>query len=142
MGKRLSRSEARQEAFKLIFGINQHTDDLEFLFNNLLEENPKAAEAMPYIREAVEGVLKHYDELSGIISQNLAAGWRLERISKPSRAILMLAIYEIRYIEDVPERVAVNEAVELAKLFDEPQAASFVNGVLAGVLKNESVSRD
>ena len=135
MGKRLSRSEARQEAFKLIFGINQHTDDLDFQFSNLLEENPKAAESMPYIRKVVEGVLEHYDELSEIISRNLAQGWRIERISKPSRAILMLAVYEIKDVEDVPERVAVNEAVELAKLFDEPQAASFVNGVLAGVLK-------
>jgi len=135
MGKRLSRSEARQEAFKLIFGLNQHTDDLEFLFGNLLEENPKAEEAMPYIREVTEGVLAHYDELSEIISRNLAKGWTIERISKPSRAILMLAVYEIKYVEDVPERVAVNEAVELAKLYDEPQAAPFVNGVLAGVLK-------
>ena len=135
MGKRLSRSEARQEAFKLIFGLNQHTDDLEFLFGNLLEENPKAEESMPYIREVTEGVLAHYDELSEIISRNLAKGWTIERISKPSRAILMLAVYEIKYVEDVPERVAVNEAVELAKLYDEPQAAPFVNGVLAGVLK-------
>ena len=135
MGKRLSRSEARQEAFKLIFGINQHTDDLEFLFENLIEENPKAEESMPYIREVVEGVAAHYDELSEIISRNLAEGWKIERISKPSRAILLLAVYEIKYVEDVPERVAVNEAVELAKKFDEPQAAPFVNGVLAGVLK-------
>lgn len=135
MGKRLSRSEARQEAFKLIFGLNQHTDDLEFLFGNLLEENPKAEESMPYIREVVEGVLAHYDELSEIISRNLAKGWTIERISKPSRAILMLAVYEIKYVEDVPERVAVNEAVELAKLYDEPQAAPFVNGVLAGVIR-------
>ena len=135
MGKRLSRSEARQEAFKLIFGINQHNDDLEFLFDNLTEENPKAEEAMPYIREVVEGVSAHYDELSEIISRNLAKGWTIERISKPSKAILMLAIYEIKYVEDVPERVAVNEAVELAKKFDEPQAAPFVNGVLAGVLR-------
>ncbi len=135
MGKRLSRSEARQEAFKLIFGLNQHTDDLEFLFGNLLEENPKAEESMPYIREVVEGVLAHYDGLSEIISRNLAKGWTIERISKPSRAILMLAVYEIKYVEDVPERVAVNEAVELAKLYDEPQAAPFVNGVLAGVIR-------
>ena len=135
MGKKLSRSEARQEAFKLIFGINQHADDVDFLFENLLNETPKAAESMPYIRDVVEGVLNHYDELSEIISRNLAPGWRIERISKTSRAILLLAVYEIRYVEDVPERVAVNEAVELAKKFDEPQAASFVNGVLAGVLK-------
>ena len=135
MGKRISRSEARQEAFKLIFELNQHMEETDFLFENLSLENPKAMSAMPYIKEVVTGVLTHYDELLGIISANLAEGWKVERISKPSRAILMLAIYEIKYVEDVPQKVAVNEAVELAKTFDEPQSASFVNGVLAGVLK-------
>lgn len=135
MGKRISRSEARTEAFKLIFELNQHMDETEFLFENLSLENPKAVSAMPYIKEVVTGVLEHYNELSGVISAHLGKGWTIERISKPSRAILMLAIYEIKYVDDVPPKVAVNEAVELAKTFDEPQSASFVNGVLAGVLK-------
>ena len=135
MGKRISRSEARQEAFKLVFELNQHMDETDFLFENLLSENPKAISAMPYIKEVVTGISEHYEELLDIISKNLADGWKVERISKPSRAILMLAIYEIKYVEDVPQKVAVNEAVELAKMFDEPQSAAFVNGVLAGVLK-------
>jgi len=135
MGKKFSRKDARQEAFKLIFGLNQHTDELEFLFENLTADTPEAISAMPYIREVVTGVLEHYDELLEIISKNLKKGWSIERISKPARAILLLAVYEIKYVEDVPEKVAVNEAVELAKMFDEPQSAAFVNGVLAGVLK-------
>lgn len=135
MGKRISRSEARREAFKLVFELNQHRDELEFLFENLREERPEAECAMPYIKEVVSGVSAHYDELLDIISENLASGWKVERISKPARAILMLAVYEIKYVSDVPEKVAVNEAVELAKEFDEPSCAAFVNGVLAGVLK-------
>ena len=135
MGKRISRSEARREAFKLIFCLNQHTDELDFLFENLIEECPEAEGAMPYIKEVVSGVLTHYDELLEIIGANLKEGWTVERISKTSRAILLLAVYEIKYVGDVPEKVAVNEAVELAKAFDEPSSAAFVNGVLAGVLK-------
>ncbi|MBR4723862.1 MAG: transcription antitermination factor NusB [Clostridia bacterium] len=135
MGKKFSRREARQEAFKLIFELNQHMDELEFLFENLSSENPKTEEAMPYIREVVTGVSNHYDEIVEIICENLLKGWKIERISKPSRAILLLAIYEIKYVDDVPDKVAINEAVELAKTFDEPQNAAFVNGVLAGVLK-------
>ena len=135
MGKRISRSDARKEAFKLIFQLNQHKDELDFLFENLMEELPEAESAMPYIKDTVKGVLAHYDELSAIISEHLAKGWRIERISKPARAILMLAVYEIKYADDVPERVAVNEAVEIAKEFDEPSCAAFINGVLAGVLK-------
>ena len=135
MSRRLSRSEARCEAFKLIFEVNQHKDDVDFLFDNLLNEEPKSASSLPYIKATVLGVLEKYDELSEIISQNLSEGWRIERISKVSRAILMLAIYEIKYIDDVPDKVAINEAVELAKKLDEVGAGAFVNGGLAGVLK-------
>jgi N utilization substance protein B len=135
MGKKFSRREARQEAFKLIFGLNQHMDELEFLLDNFSSENPEAENAMPYICEVVKGVSNRYDELTGIICENLLKGWTIERITKVSRAILMLAIYEMKYVDDVPDKVAINEAVELAKTFDEPQNAAFVNGVLAGVLK-------
>lgn len=142
MGKKFSRHDARKEAFKLIFELNQHTEELDFLFENLLLECPEAENSMPYIKAVVTGSLDRYREISEIISQNLAKGWTIERISKPSRAILILAIYEIKYADDVPAKVAVNEAVELAKEFDEPSAAAFVNGVLAGVIKNEPLSRD
>ncbi|MBQ7751679.1 MAG: transcription antitermination factor NusB [Clostridia bacterium] len=135
MGKKFSRHDARKEAFKLIFELNQHTDELDFLFDNLLLECPLAESSMPYIKSVVTGSLECYDEIIKIISENLAKGWTVERISKPSRAILILAIYEIKYADDVPAKVAVNEAVELAKEFDEPPAAAFVNGVLSGVIK-------
>jgi len=135
MNKKLSRSQARCEAFKLIFELNQHSEELDFLFDNLTEEMPESMTSMPYIRGVVTGVLERMEELTDVINSNLKKGWTINRISKVSRAILLLAIYEIKYVEDVPDRVAVNEAVELAKQFDEPTAASFVNGVLAGVLK-------
>lgn len=135
MKKKLSRSEARCEAFKIIFSMNQHKDDLDFLFENLLLESPYAESSMPYIKSTVLGVLEKEDELLSIISDNLASGWRLERISKVAKSVLLLAVYEIKYAEDVPSAVAINEAVELSKKFDEPDSSSFVNGVLAGVVK-------
>ena len=135
MSRKLSRSEARSEAFKLIFELNQHMDDVDFLFDNLMNEVPQSMSSMPYIKNVVLGVMDKYDELSEAISANLAGGWRLERISKVARAVLMLAIYEIRYVDDVPDKVAINEALELAKKFDEPDSSAFVNGVLAGVVK-------
>ncbi len=135
MGKKLSRSRARCEAFKLIFQLNQHKDDVDFLFDNLMNELPESIESMPYIKAAVLGVMDKEEELLDAISRNLKKGWRIERISKAARSILMLAVYEIRYMDDVPEKVAINEAVELAKQFDEPESSAFVNGVLAGVVK-------
>ena len=135
MKKKLSRSEARCEAFKIIFSLNQHRDDVDFLFENLASENPASVTSMPYIKSTVSGVLEKEEELLEIISQNLAKGWRLDRISKVAKSVLLLAVYEIKFSEDVPAPVAINEAVELCKTFDEPDTASFVNGVLAGVVK-------
>ena len=135
MSKKLSRSQARCEAFKLIFGLNQHTDDVDFLFDNLMNEVPQSISSMPYIKNVVMGVMDKYDEISEIIEENLKDGWRLDRISKVAKAVLMLAIYEIKYVDDVPEKVEINEAIELEKKFDEPDSSSFVNGVLAGVVK-------
>lgn len=135
MGKKLSRSQARCEAFKLIFELNQHKDELDFLFDELMNERPESVTSMSYIKGVVTGVMDHEEELLDAVSENLSDGWRVERISKVARAVLMLAIYEIRYVEDVPEKVAINEALELAKKFGEPDSSSFVNGVLAGVVK-------
>ena len=135
MSGKLSRSRARCEAFKLIFELNQHKDDVDFLFDNLMNELPESINAMPYIKNVVLGVMDKETELLDEISRNLAKGWRIDRISKVARAVLMLAVYEIKYVDDVPEKVAINEAVELAKKFDEPDSSAFVNGVLAGVVK-------
>ncbi len=134
MSKKLSRSQARCEAFKIIFQLNQHMDDVDFLLDNLMNELPASITSMAYIKNVVYGVMEKYDELTGIISDNLADGWKVERISKVARAVLLLAIYEIKYVEDVPEKVAINEALELAKKFDMPDSSVFVNGVLAGVV--------
>lgn len=135
MKKKLSRSEARCEAFKIIFSLNQHKDDVDFLFENLAEENPASVTSMPYIKSTVLGVLEKEEELLQIISENLAEGWRLDRISKVAKSVLLLAIYEIKYSDDVPAPVAINEAVELSKKFDEPDSSAFVNGVLRGAIK-------
>ncbi|MBR5809251.1 MAG: transcription antitermination factor NusB [Clostridia bacterium] len=134
MSKKLSRSQARCEAFKIIFQLNQHMDDVDFLLDNLMNELPASITSMPYIKNVVYGVMDKYDELTGIISENLKDGWKVERISKVARAVLLLAIYEIKYVEDVPDKVAINEAIELAKKFDMPDSSVFVNGVLAGVV--------
>ena len=109
-------------------------DDVDFLLDNLMNELPASITSMPYIKNVVYGVMDKYDELTGIISENLKDGWKVERISKVARAVLLLAIYEIKYVEDVPDKVAINEAIELAKKFDMPDSSVFVNGVLAGVV--------
>ena len=68
----------------------------------------------------------------------MSDGWKIDRISKVSLAILKLAIYEIKYMDDIPVKVSINEAVELDKKFDEPDNSSFINGVLGGFCRKNN----
>ena len=77
---------------------------------------------------------KNKEEITEKISSNLKTNWKLERISKIDLAILKLAIYELKYTE-IPFKVAINEAVELAKKYGEDASKNFVNGILASVIK-------
>lgn len=132
MGRKQSRSEARAEAFKLIFQMQTNHDDLEFLIQQMLANRPKSIDNIEYIRKVVFGVFEKNDELEQDISDNLSQRWPLERVSKVALSVLKLAVYEIKYVDDVPDKVAINEAVELEKKYDEPDNSAFVNGVLGG----------
>lgn len=136
--KKQSRTQARTEAFKLIFQAETNNDDMEFLIQHMLEEKPEAFYNIDYIRKVVFGTIEKKEELEADISENLMSGWKIERIPKVALCVLKLAIFEIKYVEDVPERVAANEAVELEKKYDEPELSSFVNGVLGGFLKKRA----
>lgn len=133
--KRQTRTQAREEAFKLIFQAETNSDDIDFLIAHMLSECPEAESNLEYIKKAVMGVVEKNDELEAEIAGNLTEGWRIGRISKTALCVLKLAVFEIKYIDDVPDRVAVNEAVELDKKYDEPENSAFVNGVLGGFLK-------
>lgn len=135
MGKRQTRSEARTEAFKLIFQTQVNDEELDFLFEQMLEENPKSIDNIDYIKTAVIGTVEKRSEIDGEIEKNLTKGWKIDRITKVSLAVLRLAIFEIKYLADVPTNVAINEALEIEKKFDNPDNSAFVNGVLAGFVK-------
>ena len=87
-----------------------------------------------YVKEIAKGIKEKDEEITQMISQNLKAGWTIDRISTVDLALLKLAIYEIKYAE-IPFKVAINEAVNLAKKYGEEQSASFINGVLAKVVE-------
>lgn len=134
--KNQTRSEARIEAFKLIFQTQANTEDPNFLIDTMLDEHPESEKNLNYIKTVFFGVLEKTDELLEDINKNLGKNWKLDRISKVSLAVLKLAIFEIKYLEDVPHKVAINEAVEIEKKFDDPDNSAFVNGVLGGFVKS------
>lgn len=92
---------------------------------------------MQYIRTLVEGVARRAGELDGFI-EKYSRGWKIGRISKIAAAILRCAVYEILYVDDVPAAAAINEAVELAKGYEEPETVAFINGVLGSFVRSET----
>ena len=129
----MSRRELREQIFKLIFRAEfydkEELPEQEKLFFEDYELNMKP-EDETYISEKSNKILEKLDEIDGMINQE-AKGWTTERMGKIELTILRLAIYEIKYDEDVPAGVAINEAVEIAKKFGQEESAGFVNGVLA-----------
>lgn len=92
---------------------------------------------MEYIRRLVTLIDEHRDEIDAQIRQ-YAKGWKLERISRTALAVLRCALCEILYMDDIPNAAAINEAVELAKGYDEPDTVAFVNGVLGGFMRGRA----
>ena len=110
-------------------------------FGEIAEIDPLYAEfpdekQCAYIRKLVEGVGEHGYELDEYISK-YAIGWKFQRIPRIAAAIMRVAMYEVLYMPEVPASAAINEAVELAKKYDEPKVASFVNGILGSFVRKE-----
>ncbi len=126
----MSRTEQREQAFCLVF---------QNLFNNeetfsIYEEN--VAKVGKYAKSLFEGVVSKTDELDEVIN-TYSKGWKTNRLPKVNLAILRLAVYEIKYVDDVPQSVAINEAVELAKKYSGEGDYSFINGILGSVARGE-----
>ncbi len=128
---KLTRREAREVAFGLIFEAEYHSEeDLTEVYKTALDarEIPKNK----YVKTVFFGVYEKLAEIDALIEKN-SIGWRTDRLSKVSRAILRLAVYEFLYMEDIPDNVTLNEAIELSKKFDDERARPFINGILNAV---------
>lgn len=139
----MSRKLARELTFKVVFSTNfqSEVEDIENLIENLVNDSELneevTSEDRKYIEEISFGVLKNKQELDEQIEKYLK-GWTMDRIGKTDLAILRLAVYEILYRDDIPYKVSINEAVELAKLFCDESSPAFINGVLAGIVNSLS----
>ena len=125
----------RELAFCYIYSQElQHENSksqVKLFLDSVEVENGRTRE---YVKEIAKGIKEKDEEITQMISQNLKAGWTIDRISTVDLALLKLAIYEIKYAK-IPFKVAINEAVTLAKKYGEEQSASFINGVLAKVVE-------
>lgn len=131
----MSRKIAREVTMQALYQIelNGYTSFEEiqgFVIESAIKESEDA-----YVRSVINLCLEHKKEIDDEISQYLK-NWKLDRLSKVDLSILRLAMIEIRYMEDIPVNVSINEAVNLAKKFSDEDASSYINGVLGSAVRN------
>lgn len=135
----MNRRKLREQIFKLLFGIEFNDKEEMALQTKLFfeqEENAADEQDTAYITNKCNDIIAHMEEIDKVINQ-AAEGWTTKRMAKVELTLIRIAVYEIQYDEEVPTNVAINEAVELSKKFGQDVSASFVNGVLARVVKKD-----
>ena len=130
----MKRTEQREHIFKLIFGADFNEESEQGTQTELyLEQIEGATEKdMQYISKKAQKIIEKIDEIDTLINEH-TTGWKTGRMNKVDLTILRLAVYEMKWDEDVPTGVAINEAVELAKKYGADESSSFVNGILAKI---------
>ena len=129
----MKRTEMREHIFRMVFSYEFNSDQempqqMQLYFEQL-DQEPKE-EDMAYIRDKALNVILKSEEIDEMLNEHVTV-WKTSRMNKVDLSILRLAVYEMKYDEDVPVGVAINEAVELAKKYSGDEGPAFINGVLA-----------
>lgn len=131
--RHLARTIALQTLYQWDFNGKKQTDLGPVIKKNLQEFAPQFDDK-GFIQRLIDGVLRQQKEIDDLITK-YAPEWPLEQITMVDRNVLRIGIYEMRYDDDIPEKVAINEAIELAKTFGGESSGKFVNGVLGTIYK-------
>lgn len=141
MSKELSRRDIRQMAIQALFPLDFNQEltkkdailhAIELEHEELMDEEQEHF-VPKYLDLLVTGVCENKEEMDTIIQNHLRSGWTLKRLSKMDVTILRLALFEMLYVDNVPNKVVLNEAIELTKIFSDDQSRKFVNGILSNV---------
>ncbi len=146
----MTRTVAREISVSLGFSLADDPDKYEEVLDSFFDKEYYATlgvenelfveypgkKQIEYIRKIVEGTVRCREELDGYI-EKYSKGWKLSRISKTALSILRTALFEVLYMDDVPDSVAINEAVELSKGYEEAETVSFINGILGSFMREE-----
>ncbi len=129
----MGRRETREKAMKFLYQIQIQKDDIEEQIDRfIVEYNIKEETDKEYMLNVVHGVIREQQALDQLISRHLK-GWTIGRIPKVDLAIIRLSSYEMKFREDIPNNVSINEAVEMAKKYCDDQSKAFINGVLGKI---------
>jgi transcription antitermination protein NusB len=127
-----ARHKAREVALQILYEIDLAGHSPEEVLRNILDQTEVSEEVDNFVKELVNGVVSNRDQIDQNI-RDFAPAWPLEQISAVDRNILRLAIFEILLDNKIPVKVAINEAVELAKTFGSDNSSRFINGVLGSI---------
>ncbi len=147
MSRPIARIAAMQMIFEKLSGGQGGEDTLRMVYDQLREEPPDQKKTIQenepdeedrqYITATLEGVLEHLDEIDDLLGKT-ARGWTVERMSQVDLTILRLAVYEILMNNQVPDNVAVAEALELTERYSDPDDKAFVNGILGTIVRGKA----
>ncbi|MDD6348172.1 MAG: transcription antitermination factor NusB [Lachnospiraceae bacterium] len=145
----MTRHKLREHLFKMIFLTAFNPDEempeqIDLYLDNEDRDEPADEAVLPegiddadewYLRQRFDAVMAHIDEIDALLNK-ASRGWKTGRMAKVDLAILRLGVYELRFDDEIPNGVAINEAVELAKTFGGQDSASFINGVLGHIARS------
>ena len=146
----MTRTAARELAMRLCFGLSENPRNPDEQLGEFFDEEYYATltdedelfntypdkKQLKYIGRVIRGIAEHSAELDGYI-EKYAVGWKFGHISRTAIAIFKTAMFEVLYMPDVPPKAAINEAVEIAKRYEQPETVKFINGVLGSFIRNE-----
>ena len=132
----MGRREIREHIFKLLFlrefnEAEEMPEQIKLYFDEMEDLGP---DQQTYMENKYDRIQEHLEEIDRILNEK-STGWKTKRMSKVDLNILRLAVFEMKYDEDVPVKVAINEAVEISKVFGGEDSASFINGILGKVAR-------
>lgn len=133
----MKRRELREHVFQLLFRVEFNSSEemeeqVNMYFDGVREEETLSEKDETYITEKYKKIVEKIPEIDEMLNAS-AKGWKTSRMGRVDLTILRLAVYEMKFDEDIPEKVAINEAVELSKKFGGDESPAFINGVLAKI---------
>lgn len=135
------RHQSRETAFKIIYQIDMGKNDLETALRCTMENDGLTQQEQAFCQELVRAVEEHLIEIDEIIQRN-TVGWYVERMMSVDRNLLRMAVYEMLYSAHISPKGAINEVLELAKIYGKQESSAFINSVLDKVLKTEEKRSD
>ena len=130
----MTRREARELIMKMLYEMTFHPEkDANLLLEGYTQD--MKGKVKDFIVNEFNGVFQHQEEIDSIIEAS-STNWSINRIAKVDHMLLRMAVYELKWGEDIPQKVAINEAIEIAKVYSTDKSPKFINGILGNIAKS------